>query len=139
MSSQDRGWNTLPHTADVIIEAWAGDGAACAEEAAAGLLGICVSQTAGETRDGQVLRVPPGSFQSMVEAVLEHLIYLFDTSDLVPVAVSVEASTDGGLELRTTVAPPDSVQLTGAAPKGIVRLSVDARGTVHRCRFIVDV
>lgn len=139
MSSLARGRRTMPHTADVIIEAWGSDAATCAEEAAAGLLGVCISGAPGETTDGPDLYVAEGPYREMVESILEHLVYLFDTSDLVPVGVVVRPRRDGDLEVRTRVAAVDTVQLTGAVPKGIVLQSVQASRTGHRCRFIVDV
>lgn len=135
-----RGHRLLPHTADVIVEAWGPDDVACAEEAARGLVELCVS---GEPDPGAgnwkaTIGTPP---PDRVRAVLDEVIFALDTSELAPVAVHLEPGRDSGVELRLGLAPRDAVRLTGAAPKAIVMLDPESSAGDRsvRCRFIVDV
>lgn len=135
-----RGHRLLPHTADVIVESWGADDLACAEEAARGLIELCVS---GEPDPGAgnweaTISAPP---PDLVRAVLDEVIFALDTCELAPVSVRLDPGRDSGFELRLGLAPRDAVQLTGAAPKAIVMQDFESkrRDRPVRCRFIVDV
>lgn len=131
----------LPHTADVIVEAWGANEVECAEEATTALIEVCVSGQPDPGEAARVTTIDPLRSQELVDAVLDETVFALDTSELVPVAATLEASVDGGFELRLKVAHRDVVRLTGAAPKAVVM--VDFEGgeseTPVRCRFIVDV
>jgi SHS2 domain-containing protein len=131
----------LPHTADLFIEAWGGDFSACAEEAVAGLLDVCMSGTPESTSNGPIVRMADGPIGAVLEAILEEVVFVLDTSDAVPVDVRVATHPDGTVELNFGLAPRGSVHLTGAAPKAVVMLEAPtgAFADSARCRFIVDV
>lgn len=137
----ERGHGTLPHTADLIIEAWGGDEAACAEEAACALIEICVTGEPDPVSGFTIKNIHARRSRDLIEAVLDEVLFELDTSDLVPVAAQLEPLADSGFELRLAQAPRDAVAQTGAAPKAIVMLALEPneRDRTVRCRFIVDV
>ena len=76
--SDERGHRTVPHTADVIVEAWGPDRLGCLEE----LVGGVVESFALVRDRSDVRRVPiglePGESTSQVVALLDEVIYLVD-------------------------------------------------------------
>ena len=136
-----RGHLLLPHTADVIVEAWGANEVECAEEAAGALIEVCVSGQPAPDEASLVTTIEAVRSRELVEAVLDETVFALDTSELVPVAATLEGSVDGGFELRMNVAHRDVVRLTGAAPKAVVMVNFEGGdgGTPSRCRFIVDV
>lgn len=130
----------LPHTADVIVEAWGADDLACAEEAAAALIEICVAGDPDPEAGLWVSQV--GECQpDLVRTVLEEVLFALDTSVLAPVSVSVDRTVDSEVTIRLGLASRDAVRFTGAAPKAIVMMASEqpAGEATCRCRFIVDV
>jgi SHS2 domain-containing protein len=139
-----RGHRALPHTADVILEAWGPDLASCCEEAVAALAGTYVEASPADEVDAVAWRqvhVRPGSDESLLLDVLDEVIFTLDTAEAVPVRASVRAAADGGLDLRLALADRAAVTPTGAVPKAVSRseFAVDSRGGVVRSRFLVDV
>ncbi len=134
------GHRLLPHTADVIVEAWGSDDLACAEEAARALIEICVS---GEPDPEAGLWVADISAprRDLVRAVLDEVVFALDTSELAPVSAHLDRNVDSDVTLQLGLAPRESVRFTGAAPKAIVMLASEPAGSdaLGRCRFIVDV
>ena len=135
-----RGNRLLPHTADVIVEAWGPDDLACAEEAAQALIDICVSgkpDPAAESVVSTIDCLP----NDLIRTVLEEVVFALDTSELAPVSAHVVRQADSDIALHLGLAPREAVKLAGAAPKAIVMMPstpVDGAEFV-RCRFIVDV
>lgn len=131
----------LPHTADVILEAWGPDLASCCEEAVAALADVYVDAGTADIVERRQLHVRPGSDDSLLLGVLEEVIFTLDTSEAVPVRAEVSAAGDGGFDLVLVLADPEVVTAAGAAPKAVSRseLEVDSRSGIVRCRFLVDV
>ena len=136
-----RGHRTVPHTSDVILEAWAPDLAACYEEAVAALLGTFLDVDRARVVDGRTVDVDATTADAGLLALLDEILFVLDTSDLVPVAAHVESGGPGTLRARLDCADPESVAATGAAPKAIARseLRVDVDPSQVRCTFLVDV
>jgi SHS2 domain-containing protein len=130
-----RGHRTVEHTADVIVEAWGPDRAACLEEAVAGL-----ADTYLETHPPHRASVPVDLAAENDEAallsLLDEVIFLLDTSPDIPVGVSI-----GAEGARVLLADRTLVVGTGSVPKAVsrhhLRLESDAGGM--SCRFLVDV
>ena len=139
MTDTRRGHRTLPHTADLIVEAWGDRFSICAEEAATGLLEICVAGRSAEQTS--VVRIDSGEPTDLLAAILDEVVYMLDTSDLVPVRVELTEVSGGAVELRFGLAAREAVQSTGSVPKAIVMLESpdEARPGPARCRFLVDV
>lgn len=134
------GHRLLPHTADVIVEAWGVDELTCAEEAARGLLELCVSGVP-EPEAGLWMSEVAVSQPDVVRSVLDDVVFALDTSECVPVSAHVDRTADSRVMLSLGLARRDSVRLTGAAPKAIVMMAPEPTGPdgLSRCCFIVDV
>ena len=135
-----RGHRLLPHTADLIVEAWGPDDVTCAEEAARALIEICVAGDPDPDAGHWVSRVS-GSERDLVRAVLDELLFALDTSVPAPVSVDVDRLDPSEVTIRLGLAARESVQATGAAPKAIVMMPSEQGGpeASWRCRFIIDV
>ena len=136
-----RGHRVLPHTADVILEAWAPDLASCCEEAVAALVAVYADSAEAQVAERRQVHVPPGSGESLLLAVLDEVIFTLDTAEDVPVDAVVRAADDGGLDLTLLLAVGRSVTPAGPVPKAVSRseLEVDSQPDGVRCRFLVDV
>ena len=136
-----RGHRAVPHTSDVILEAWGPDLAACYEEAVAALLGTFLDVDRARVVDGRTVDADVTAAEAGLLALLDEVLFVLDTSDLVPVAAHVEASVPGVVRARLDCADRESVEATGAAPKAIARseLRIDLEPAQVRCTFLVDV
>ena len=68
MRPTPRGHRNLPHTADVIIEAWGPDLAACAEEAVAALIETYANARHPAVLAEREVHVPPAHTSPTVQA-----------------------------------------------------------------------
>lgn len=139
-----RGHRILPHTADVIVEAWGPDLAACVEEAITALISICVDVRPASIERTRSVRVGPGSYESVLLAALDEVIFSLDTSTDVPVGVGVsllDGDAEVHLDLEFQLAASASVEPAGAGPKAISRsgLNVESSPNEVQCTFLVDV
>jgi SHS2 domain-containing protein len=131
----------LPHTADVMLEAWGPDLAACCEEAVAALAAVYLDATDAAALEHRSLHLPAATGEALLVALLDEVIFTLDTAVGVPVRATVTAAVDGGLDVVLALAAPDDVPTTGAVPKGVSRseLVVDEQPGRVSCRFLVDV
>lgn len=141
MGRTARGHRSLPHTADVIIEAWGPDLAACCEEAVAALVEIYADPGNATVVAERSLHVPPAPADEMLLDLLDEVIFALDVAEGVPIGARVQAGSDGHLEVRLALADPASVEPAGAVPKAISRsgLDVTREADAVRCRFLADV
>lgn len=135
------GHRTVPHTADVRIEAWAPSREQCVAEAVAGMVAAFARLTGDEPTDTVEFPVEAGADEDMLAAVLDEVIYRLDTTGQVPVEGQVRA--EGGdlrVQLRTT--DVGRVDVVGAAPKAVsfhdLRFAPDAGGG-WSCGVTLDV
>ena len=135
------GHRVLPHTADVIVEAWAPSRSGCLEELVRGVV-----ETFADTRNVTATREVPlevgaARDEDVVVALLEDVCYLLDADGLVVVDVALDEEDDGNFYGSFFVAPLDAVVPTGAGPKGTSRsdLQFAPDGPLWRARVLVDV
>lgn len=139
----ERGHRAVPHTADVILEAWAPDVTGCFEEAVAALVTTC-AELAGD-EDAPFARhplvVPAGPRESQLLHLLDEVIFALDTADGVPVAAEIGERVDGGLDVVLRLAPFDRVVPSGSVPKAISQSDLEVFDGPEgvSCRFLVDV
>lgn len=131
----------MPHTADVILEAWAPDFSQCCEEAVIALLGICIDGSHTPIIDRYTLNVRPASQESMLLDLLDEIIFVLDTVEAVPVAAEAHREPDGALEVILMMGERDTTEAIGSAPKAISRsgLWIDNEPGRVRCAFLIDV
>lgn len=137
-----RGHRTVPHTADIALEAWADDRDACLAEAVRALvetfadLGPAADAPSGREVDFPVTAVREGGAALLV-ALLEEVIYQVEVHGRV--VVDVRPGREGGLRLSTV--PAGTVEQVGAMPKAVTThgLRFDRTGGQWRARAVVDV
>jgi SHS2 domain-containing protein len=125
LEAGERGHRSVPHTADIRIEAWAPTREACLAEAVAGLVASFLD-TAGarSVRTATVDLTADSDTDTLVE-VLDEVIYLLDTQGAVPIDTELVPGPDGPA-MRLHLAPVADVRPTGAVPKAV---------TLHDLRF----
>jgi SHS2 domain-containing protein len=125
MAERPAGHRGVPHTADARVEAWAPTRERCVAEAIAGLVETFVDVSGARPAGTEDFRVPSGPDEDMLVAVLDRVVYLVDTTGQVPLRTDV-STVDDGLDVRLEMADPDTVEVTGAAPKAV---------SLHELRF----
>jgi SHS2 domain-containing protein len=136
-----RGHRTLPHTADLRIEAWAPTREACLAESVAALVASFADMTGAEPGSTVTVQIADAQTdQDALVAVLDEVIYLLDTQAAVPVAVDVEPAP-GGLNVRLQLVALDGVEITGAVPKAVTLNQLEITHGPHgwSCGVTVDV
>lgn len=130
----------MPHTADLMIEAWGPDRRRCVAEA---VLALCESfaDAGGCFPAGTVeLRTMADRDPARLVEVLEEVIYLLDAEGVVAVGVDV-AGSDADLVCRFEVVPMAQVTLVGSTPKAVswhgLAIGPDEQG--WSCHVVIDV
>lgn len=135
------GHRTLPHTADVVVQAWAPTKAACLAEAVRGLVAV-FADTGGVVASRSVaFTLGPAGDEELLVRLLEEVIYLVEVDGVVPVDAHVEPAADGGLRGQFGVTPLEPAMVIGPAPKAVAwhQLSFAAGQTGWVCQVTVDV
>lgn len=135
------GHRVLPHTADVIVDAWAPSRSGCLEELVRGVV-----ETFADVRNVTATRevrhrVGAARDEDVVVALLNNVLYLLDADGLVVVDIALDEDDDANFDGTFFVTPVDDVAQTGAAPKGISRsdLQFASDGLLWRGRVLIDV
>jgi len=140
-AGRERGHRAIPHTADVILEAWGGDLAACLEEAFAALVEVYAEVGSMTEADRRRLHLDNNTNDTALLHLLDELIFLLDTSVTVPVRAEVKPSDREGLDVEIVLVERSSVEAVGSVPKAVSHseLLVESSPGMVRCRFLVDV
>jgi len=136
------GHAARPHTADVVVEAWAPTRTACLEELVRGVVETFAQVDAAVSTRDVPLEVNAQVDEDLVVALLEDVLYLLDADGLVVADVELEEDEiDGSIEGVFRVVPVDRVVATGAAPKGVSRsdLSFHCEDSAWSARVMLDV
>lgn len=113
-----RGHRTLPHTADLRIQAWAPTREACIAEMVAGLVGSFADTAGAQPVQTVTAELAAPTDEDALVAVLNEVIYRLDTEHAVPLTVEIEPGRNG-VRVDLQLAAVESVELIGAIPKGI--------------------
>jgi SHS2 domain-containing protein len=137
----ERGYRLLPHTADVIVSAWAPTAEGCIAEAVRGLVASFLDVTGATPGWPQRLSFDPAPDTETLVLVLEEVIYLLDTRQVVPVRVEVSRTDAGDLQGRWWLVPAGSGRPVGSAPKAVTRhgLEFGHDSGRWRCTVTIDV
>lgn len=137
----DRGHRVLPHTADVRIEAWGPDFAACVAEAVLALVGVFADTAGAPGGTPTTVRFEGEVDDEVLLEALNEVIYRLDVDGAVPVGVHL-AGDGRRLEGEFDMVPLDRVEAIGPEPKAIARSDLEVTtatdGTVA-ARLTVDV
>lgn len=134
------GHRTVPHTADLRIEAWAATLEQCIAEAVQAMVCAFADSTSAVPTAFREFVVPAGEAQEQLVTVLDEVIYRMDSDNEVPRAVEVRRR---GSELRVLLAMADisRMAIIGAAPKAVSlhQLSFGRDDTGWHCTVTLDV
>lgn len=134
------GHRTVPHTADLRIEAWAPTAEQCIAEAVRAVVYSFTDPTSTVRTMRREFVVQAGDVEEQLVAVLDEVIYRMDSDDEIPRAMEVcrEASA-----LRVALAMADVSQVTiiGAVPKAVSlhQLSFGRDDAGWHCAVTLDV
>jgi phage shock protein A len=116
-SGARQGHRSVPHTADLRVEAWAPTREECLAEAARGLVDSFAVVAAARPRRTAERRFIAGADEDLLVAIIDEVIYRLDADGEIPVAVEVRPAPDGGVVLSMQLADVGEAEITGAAPK----------------------
>jgi SHS2 domain-containing protein len=135
------GHRALPHTADVILEAWAPSREACIAEAVTGLVDTFVDVSQSRATATHVFRIPVSTDPAALVSVLEEALYVLDMNGQVPIATSISDTDEGVMEGSFTLVDAGDSELKGSVPKGISLSGLEFTSEAGRwhCRVTVDV
>ncbi len=136
------GHRSVPHTADLRIEAWGPTREDCIAEAVRGLVESFadISQTAHQRAIKRHLDAD--SDADLLADAVEEVIYHLDTDGTIPAGVEASRADDGGIDLTLRVVDAAAAQIVGAAPKAAslsgLTCAPDASGR-WLCAVTIDV
>ncbi|HEX9033906.1 MAG TPA: archease [Streptosporangiaceae bacterium] len=126
------GHRTVPHTADLRIEAWGGSREECLAQAAQALVASFAEFRGAPAARSVTVRLPAAPPADLLTLLLDEIVYLVDAGDEVPVTITVRPAADGGADADLGLASLASAEIVGAAPKAIslheLRCEADAAG-----------
>lgn len=135
-----RGHRTVPHTADVRVEAWAPTRDECVAEAVLAAVETYVDTSGVHAQTAHEWRLPDSSDEDLLVAVLDEVIYLSDATSRVPVDIEIVPDEEG-VEVRLDMVDVTRLPQTGAVPKGVslhgLRLAAGPEG--WSCSVTLDV
>lgn len=134
------GHRTVPHPADVTIEAWGPTREVCLAEAVVGLAASFVDLSDARPVDTITLDLAAADDEDRLVAALDQLIYLLDTQGVIPLSADVDIGAQT-FRLTMPVASIDEVTPIGASPKAVALSGLEFRrtGNEWRCRATIDV
>ena len=134
------GHRVVPHTADVIIEAWGASKLECFEEAVRALVESFARFTQSAPTPGPVT-FDGRDDDALLVARRDEVVYVIDLLGTVPANVVLDETEDGTVVGFMDLAPISEVEIVGAPPKGVSLsdLSVIRENGRWRCRATIDV
>jgi SHS2 domain-containing protein len=135
------GYELLPHTADLMLSAWGPTTEDCLAEAARALVASLADVREARPHRLVGFEIDPAPEPELLVQLLEEVIYLLDTEDVVPAAVGVALTSRGGLVGEFGVVPLAEVPVVGQAPKAVTRhgLRWERDGDQVRCQVVIDI
>jgi SHS2 domain-containing protein len=139
---RDCGHRSVPHPADLRIEAWGPTREDCIAEAVRGLVESFADMSKA-THQGAIKRhLDADSDADLLAAAVEEVIYYLDTDGTIPAEVEASRAADGGIDLTLLVVDAAATEIIGAAPKAAslsgLTCAPDACGR-WLCAVIIDV
>ncbi|MEV4709424.1 archease [Actinoplanes sp. NPDC049316] len=141
MRAASAGFALLPHTADVIVAAWAPTATGCIEQAVRGLVAVFAEVPNHPAMREIPYACPPDSDTELLIRVLEEVIYLLEVREVVVSRANLRLTAAGGLAGALHAVPLAAVRQVGPPPKAVTRhglvFAPDDSG--WQCRITVDV
>ncbi len=140
MAHSGSGHRTVPHTADLRIEAWAPTRDGCIRQAVLGAVESFLDLSSAHADHTRLRRLIANRDDDLLVAVLDEVIYLLDTSGEAPVDLDLR-DVDDGVEVTFAMADARTLVQVGAVPKAVslndLRFSHGQQG--WRCLVTLDV
>jgi SHS2 domain-containing protein len=142
MPPPERGWEHFEVEADVGIRAWGPTRAAAFAEAALGVLALTVEPASVEEREGREVRAQADGPETLLVAWIDECLYVHEIEGFVTRRVEITECSDSLVHGRLLGEPLDpgrhrlGTVVNAATLHGV---SVEAAGTRHEVRVIVDV
>jgi SHS2 domain-containing protein len=113
-----QGYRTVPHTADLRIEAWAESRDECVAEALRGLI-ACFADIS-DVQPARVLErlMPAGTDTDLLASAADEVIYILDVQGEIPVSVQVRPA-GAGIVVVLALARAECIEIIGAVPKAV--------------------
>lgn len=108
----------MPHTADIIVEAWAPTRELCLAEAVKGLTTSYADTSTAVPSARHTFRIVATTEEQTLAFVLDEALYVLDALGEVPIEAHFDTAP-GELHGRFELAPVGEVELVGSVPKGI--------------------
>lgn len=143
MADSVSGHRSLPHTADLRIEAWAPTRDGCIREAVLGTVESFLDVSPAHADRTRQRRLAAERDDDLLVAVLDEVIYLLDTAAEAPVDIELHEVDGGigGVEVTFEMTDARTLSQVGAVPKAVslneLQFSHDRRG--WRCLVTLDV
>ncbi|GAA3823880.1 archease [Streptomyces chiangmaiensis] len=131
---------SVPHTADLRVEAWGPTREECLAQAVRGVCESFLDLTGAAGVRTRKVPVRADSDADALVALLEEVVYWLDTEDEVPVDMELTPIA-GGLHAVLRMADGASLPVTGAAPKAVTLHGLEVAGGPQgwTCSVTVDV
>jgi SHS2 domain-containing protein len=136
------GHRSVPHTADLRIEAWGRTREDCIAEAVRALVESFADISGTTHQHATEHHLESGSDADLLADAIEEVIYHLDADGTIPAVVEVSRAADGGIDLTLRVADAAAAEMIGAAPKAAslsgLTCAPDASGQ-WLCAVTIDV
>ena len=140
MADKTSGHRSVPHTADLRIEAWAPTRDGCIRQAVLGTVARVLDTSSARPSHTRLRRLTDDRDDDLLVAVLDEVIYLLDTTGEAPVDVDLKG-VDGAVDVTFSMADASTLPQIGAVPKAVslneLRFSHGQKG--WRCAVTFDV
>ena len=118
MADSASGHRTVPHTADLRIEAWAPTRDGCIRQAVLGAVESFLDTSSAYPRRTRQRRLTADRDDDLLVAVLEEVIYLLDTAGEAPVDLNLTGA-DGDVDVDFAMVDASTLPQVGAVPKAV--------------------
>ncbi|MFB7631099.1 archease [Streptomyces sp. NPDC056149] len=144
--TQPGGHRSVPHTADLRVEAWGPTREVCLAQAVRGVCESFLDMAGAKAARGPTgarhreVTVRADTDEDLLVALLEEVVYWLDTQNEAPVEAEL-TPVRGGLRALLSMTDIGSLPVTGAAPKAVTLhgLSCGSGPDGWRCSVTLDV
>lgn len=133
------GHRSVPHTADLRVQAWANTRAECVTEAVLAVLESFVGFDGLQPARTVTFQATGRSDADLLVATLDEVIYLLDVTGDIPATTEATDSLEG-LRVRFGLAPLPADRVVGATPKAVTlhELEFGRADGYWRCAVTLD-
>ena len=118
MADNSSGHRTVPHTADLRIEAWAPTRDGCIRQAVLGAVESFLDTSTSGPPHTRRRHLAADRDDDLLVAVLDDVIYLLDTAGEAPVDLRLR-SLDGAVDVEFAMVDATTLGQVGAVPKAV--------------------